>query len=84
MNPPVPVQHTQKPISFNPKLTADQEAALESQFSRAKTLHATDLEILAAEMGVDDKDVKVRRKKWPRSGSSTLCDVMRLMSIRDE
>lgn len=63
MNPPVPVQHTQKPISFNPKLTADQEAALESQFSRAKTLHATDLEILAAEMGVDDKDVKVRRKK---------------------
>ncbi|XP_026688796.1 uncharacterized protein LOC113473310, partial [Diaphorina citri] len=60
MNTPVPIQHTQKPLSFNPRLTPDQEASLESQFSRAKTLHATDLEILAAEMGVDDKEVKVR------------------------
>ncbi|KAI5712994.1 hypothetical protein M8J75_012886 [Diaphorina citri] len=60
MNTPVPIQHTQKPLSFNPRLTPDQEASLESQFSRAKTLHATDLEILAAEMGVDDKEVKIK------------------------
>ncbi|KAI5749328.1 homeodomain-only protein-like [Diaphorina citri] len=70
MNTPVPIQHTQKPVSFNPRLTPDQEASLESQFSRAKTLHATDLEILAAEMGVDDKEVKTwyneRLAHWRR------------------
>lgn len=32
---------------------------LESQFSKVKTLHSTDLEIIAAELGVRDIDVKV-------------------------
>lgn len=32
---------------------------LESQFNKVKTLHSTDLEIIAAELGVRDVDVKV-------------------------
>lgn len=32
---------------------------LESQFNKVKTLHSTDLEIIAAELGVRDNDVKV-------------------------
>lgn len=32
---------------------------LESQFNKVKTLHSTDLEIIAAELGVRDSDVKV-------------------------
>lgn len=33
---------------------------LESQFNKVKTLHSTDLEIIAAELGVRDIDVKVK------------------------
>lgn len=33
---------------------------LESQFNKVKTLHSTDLEIIAAELGVNDVDVKVK------------------------
>lgn len=32
---------------------------LEAQFNKVKTLHSTDLEIIAAELGVRDNDVKV-------------------------
>lgn len=35
---------------------------LESQFNKVKTLHSTDLEIIAAELGVRDVDVKVKKK----------------------
>lgn len=35
---------------------------LESQFNKVKTLHSTDLEIIAAELGVQDVDVKVKKK----------------------
>lgn len=35
---------------------------LESQFNKLKTLHSTDLEIIAAELGVNDVDVKVKKK----------------------
>lgn len=35
---------------------------LESQFNKVKTLHSTDLEIIAAELGVRDIDVKVKTK----------------------
>lgn len=33
---------------------------LEAQFNKVKTLHSTDLEITAAELGVSDVDVKVK------------------------
>jgi len=33
---------------------------LESQFNKVKTFHSTDLEIIAAELGVRDIDVKVK------------------------
>lgn len=33
---------------------------LEAQFNKVKTLHSTDLEIIAAELGVRDIDVKVK------------------------
>lgn len=36
---------------------------LESQFNKVKTLHSTDLEIIAAELGVRDVDVKVKINK---------------------
>lgn len=41
-------------------LSAEVLEILESQFNKVKTLHSTDLEIIAAELGVSDIDVKVK------------------------
>lgn len=41
-------------------LSSEVLEVLESQFNKVKTLHSTDLEILAAELGVRDIDVKVK------------------------
>ncbi|XP_050533455.1 homeobox protein ceh-9-like [Daktulosphaira vitifoliae] len=50
---------------------------LESQFNKAKTLHTTDLEILAAELGVREVDVKIwytnRIAAWRRSQGLSDC-----------
>ncbi|XP_050432673.1 homeodomain-only protein-like [Adelges cooleyi] len=50
---------------------------LDSQFNKVKTLHTTDLEILAAELGVRDIDVKVwytnRMAAWRRSQGLSDC-----------
>lgn len=44
----------------NVPLSVEVLEVLESQFNKAKTLHSTDLEIIAAELGVRDIDVKVK------------------------
>lgn len=41
-------------------LSAEVLEILESQFNKVKTLHSTDLELIAAELGVRDIDVKVK------------------------
>jgi hypothetical protein len=41
------------------RLTPEQEAILETEFQKVKTLHATDLALLAVEMGVDEDQVQV-------------------------
>jgi len=43
----------------NTPLSDEVLEVLESQFNKVKTLHSTDLEIIAAELGVRDSDVKV-------------------------
>jgi len=43
----------------NTPLSDEVLEVLESQFNKVKTLHSTDLEIIAAELGVRDCDVKV-------------------------
>ncbi|PSN36329.1 hypothetical protein C0J52_23314 [Blattella germanica] len=40
------------------RLTLDQEQVLESQFSRVKNPHSTDLLLLAAETGLSESDVQ--------------------------
>lgn len=47
--------------SGNMPLSSEVLEVLESQFNKVKTLHSTDLEILAAELGVRDIDVKVKK-----------------------
>ena len=42
-----------------PKLSPDQEAALESHFRRNKNVHASDVAILSAETGLDEEQVQV-------------------------
>ncbi|XP_015364284.1 PREDICTED: homeodomain-only protein-like [Diuraphis noxia] len=50
---------------------------LEAQFNKVKTLHSTDLEIIAAELGVRDNDVKMwytnRLAAWRRSQGLSDC-----------
>lgn len=41
------------------RLSPQQEAILEAEFNKMKTLHETDLALLAAEMAVSERDVKV-------------------------
>lgn len=41
-------------------LSAEVLEILESQFNKVKTFHSTDLEIIAAELGVRDVDIKVK------------------------
>ncbi|XP_025409729.1 homeodomain-only protein-like [Sipha flava] len=50
---------------------------LEAQFNKVKTLHSTDLELIAAELGVRDVDVKIwytkRLAAWRRSQGLSDC-----------
>nr|CAD7569498.1 unnamed protein product [Timema californicum] len=41
------------------RMSPDQEQTLEAQFSRVKNPHPTDLVLLAAETGLDERDVQV-------------------------
>lgn len=50
-----------KTESGNFPLSDEVLEVLESQFNKVKTLHSTDLEIIAAELGVRDIDVKVKK-----------------------
>ena len=44
-----------------PKIAADQEYALDMHFSRNKTVHPSDVAILAAETGLSEEQVQVTR-----------------------
>ncbi|VVC43079.1 Homeobox domain,Homeobox domain-like [Cinara cedri] len=63
----------------NGKISLPEEVleVLESQFNKVKTLHSTDLEIIAAELGVNDVDVKKwytnRLAAWRRSQGLSDC-----------
>lgn len=50
---------TNKTENVDVSLPEEVLEVLESQFNKVKTLHSTDLEIIAAELGVRDVDVKV-------------------------
>lgn len=49
----------EKNASYTHRIKPEQISTLEQEFAKAKTLHNTDLELLAAEMGLDEKDVQV-------------------------
>ncbi|KAF0763158.1 homeodomain-only protein-like [Aphis craccivora] len=57
----------------NTPLSDEVLEVLESQFNKVKTLHSTDLEIIAAELGVRDSDVKLR---FLRPVVNTYCSLM--------
>lgn len=44
---------------YRGQLSAEQVAMLEAEFAKAKTLHSTDLSLLAAEMAANEKEVQV-------------------------
>ena len=48
--------------SYIHRLRPEHIDALEHEFTKAKTLHNTDIELLAAEMGLSEKDVQVSSK----------------------
>lgn len=50
----------EKTSSYVHRIKPEQIAVLEQEFVKAKTLHATDLELLAAEMALNEKDVQVK------------------------
>lgn len=56
----VTMDFSNKNGNANLSLSSEVLEVLESQFNKVKTLHSTDLEILAAELGVRDIDVKVK------------------------
>ncbi|XP_014241579.1 homeodomain-only protein-like [Cimex lectularius] len=59
------------------RLTLEQEATLETEFSKGKTLHETDLALLAAEIGANETDVREwyiqRVATWRRSQGLSDC-----------
>ncbi|XP_075228432.1 homeodomain-only protein-like [Lycorma delicatula] len=59
------------------RLNPEQEATLEAEFNKMKTLHETDLALLAAEMAVSEQDVKAwytqRVASWRRSQGLSDC-----------
>lgn len=48
-----------KNSSYVNRIRPEQISTLEQEFAKARTLHNTDLELLAAEMGLDERDVQV-------------------------
>ncbi|XKL63339.1 hypothetical protein PGB90_005703 [Kerria lacca] len=48
----------EKNSSYVNRIKPEQISALEQEFAKVKTLHNTDLELLAAEMNLDEKDVQ--------------------------
>lgn len=56
----VTMDFSNKSENDNRPLSDEVLEILESQFNKVKTFHSTDLEIIAAELGVRDIDVKVK------------------------
>lgn len=48
-----------KNSSYLNRLTPEQISTLDAEFNKVKTLHSTDLALLAAEMAVSEEDVQV-------------------------
>lgn len=78
-----PAQRNPQPIavlepsgSYIHRLRPEQIEALEQEFSKVKTLHTTDLELLAAEMGSSEKDIQVSWKQGCESGDESLEDLI--------
>lgn len=46
-------------MNEKPKMSADQESALDMHFNRNKTMHASDVAILSAETGLSEEQVQV-------------------------
>lgn len=46
-----------------PKMSPEQESALDMHFNRNKTMHPSDVAILAAETGLPEESVQVKNKK---------------------
>ncbi|KAK7591265.1 hypothetical protein V9T40_002878 [Parthenolecanium corni] len=59
-----------KNSSYVNRIRPEQISTLEQEFAKARTLHNTDLELLAAEMGLDERDVQAwyadRLAAWRR------------------
>ncbi|XP_022177575.1 homeodomain-only protein-like [Myzus persicae] len=71
------MDYSKKVGNNNISLSDEVLEVLESQFNKVKTLHSTDLEIIAAELGVRDNDVKMwythRLAAWRRSQGLSDC-----------
>ena len=52
-----------------PKMSADQESALDMHFNRNKTMHASDVAILSAETGLTEEQVQVHPEFFHFSSS---------------
>lgn len=67
----------EKNTSYTHRIKPEQILTLEQEFAKAKTLHNTDLELLAAEMGLDEKDVQAwyidRLAAWRREQGLSDC-----------
>ena len=59
---------SEKSSSYVNRIRPEQISTLEQEFAKARTLHNTDLELLAAEMGLDERDVQV---SWHKAGVAT-------------
>lgn len=46
-------------MNEKPKISPDQESALDMHFNRNKTMHASDVAILSAETGLSEEQVQV-------------------------
>lgn len=55
-----------------PKIAPDQEYALDLHFSRNKTVHPSDVAILAAETGLSEEQVQVNLFPLPSSNEKVL------------
>ncbi|XP_046667541.1 homeodomain-only protein-like [Homalodisca vitripennis] len=66
-----------QPLVYSGRLSPEQVAMLEAEFTKVKTLHSTDLSLLAAEMAVNEKDVQAwytqRVAAWRREQGLSDC-----------
>lgn len=59
MQSPQQPSPTTQAMVYRGRLSPEQVATLESEFGKLKTLHTTDLSLIAAEMAANEKDVQV-------------------------